>query len=302
MQIIFLGSGSALPTKERMLSSMVINRDGENILFDCGESTQFQMVTAGVKPFRIKNIFITHLHGDHIFGLPGLLSTMSLLKRTEPITVFGPKGIKQFLDTSLNISCLFSKYEIKTIEIEEDFQGGILFENEQYIVSAAPIEHSVFTLGYRFQEKDKAGHLNVDKANAMGVIIGPLIGELKKGNPVTIDGKTILPEDVLGEKIKGKIICLATDTKYSPNTIALAKDCDVLIHEATLEAALQEKANEMLHSTTSDAAKAAKEANAKLLIITHISSRNDDIDKLTAECKDIFPNTIAAYDFLRLDI
>jgi ribonuclease Z len=302
MQVIFLGSGSALPTKERMLSAMVINRDGEKFLFDCGESTQFQMTSASVKPFKIKNIFITHLHGDHIFGLPGLLSTMSLLKRSDPITIYGPSGIKLFLETSFTVSGLIPRYEIKIEELPDDIDSRVLIENDEYIISAKKIEHSVISFGYRFEEKDKAGHLDINKATELGLTIGPLIGELKKGNSIQIDGKTINPEDVLGEKIKGKTICYATDTKYSLNTIELARNADVLIHEATFDASLSNKAIEMLHSTTYDAANVAKEANVKLLIITHISSRNEDIEKLIEECKSIFPNTIAAYDFLRLSI
>jgi ribonuclease Z len=165
-----------------------------------------------------------------------------------------------------------------------------------------PIEHSVFTLGYRFQEKDRAGHLIMEKAESLGLPIGPLVGELKKGLSVTVNGNIIKPEDVLGEKIKGRSICYATDTGYSLNTIELAKDADILVHEATLSSELQAEATEMKHSTTSDAATVAKKANVKLLIITHISSRNEDTESLINECKPIFPNSIAAYDFLRLNI
>jgi ribonuclease Z len=302
MEIIFLGSGSALATKERMLPSVVINREGENILFDCGEGTQFQMSNAGLKSFRIKNIFLSHLHGDHIFGLPGLLSTMNLLKRTEPLNIFGPVGIKEFLRMILKITTMTSRYEINIYELDYDFAGGIVFENEEYYVTALPLDHSLFDLGYRFQEKDRPGHLNLDKAQKYNLPMGPLIGELKKGNNVTFNGKVIKPEDVLECPIKGKSIAILTDTKPCENCILLAKEADVLIHEATFEKELSENAQEMKHSTTIDAAQVAKNANVKLLIITHISSRNNDVYKLFEECESIFKNTIVAYDFLRLQI
>jgi ribonuclease Z len=302
MDIIFLGTGSALPTKERMLSSMVINREGENFLFDCGEACQFQMMSCGVKPFRIKNVFITHLHGDHIYGLPGFLSTMSLLKRTEPVRIFSPAGLKTFIDVSFKISKTIPKYEIIIEEFDEDYKGGIILDHPEYTVSAIPIEHSVFTLGYRFQEKDKPGHLIPEKASEHLLPLGPLVGELKKGKSVIIEGREIKPEDVLGEKTPGKSVCYITDTKYSLNTIEISREADVLIHESTFDFEMSEKANEMKHSTSMDAARAAKEANVKMLILTHISSRNEDVEKLVFESKTVFENTIAASDFLKVSV
>jgi ribonuclease Z len=302
MEIIFLGSGSALPTKERMLPCIVINRDGENILFDCGEGTQFQMANAGIKPFRIKNIFISHLHGDHIFGLPGLLSSMNLFKRTDPLNIFGPVGLKDYLEACFRTTNTTKRYEINITEIPNDFTGGVIYENDEYFVDSLPLEHSLFDLGFRFQERDKAGHLDLEKAKEFNLPMGPAIGELKKGNPITVEGKIIHPKDVLGDTIKGKAITIATDTKYCENAVKLAKSSDILIHEATFEKELWDNAREMKHSTTIDAAQTAKEADVKLLIITHISSRNDDIDKLTDECKSIFKSTIAAYDFMRISI
>jgi len=302
IEIIFLGSGSALPTKERMLPSIVISREGENFLFDCGEGSQFQMASCGVKPFKIKNIFISHLHGDHIFGLPGLISSMNLFKRIDPINIFGPVGIKDFLDTAFKVSNMTKRYEINITEIPIDFSGGVILDTEEYFVEALPLEHSLFDLGYRFQEKDKPGHLDIEKANALNIPMGPVIGELKRGNSIELNGKLIFPEDVLGSRIKGKSITIATDTKYCENAIKLAQNSDILIHEATFEKELSDKAREMNHSTTIDAAETAKKAMAELLIITHISSRNDDIDKLIEECKSIFENTIAAYDFMRISL
>jgi ribonuclease Z len=302
MEIIFLGSGSALPTKERMLPSIVINREGENFLFDCGEGTQFQMASCGVKPFKIKNIFISHLHGDHIYGLPGLISSMNLFKRTDPLNIFGPTGLKEFLETTFKVTNMTRRYEMSITELAPDFSGGIIVENDDYSVEAKPLEHSLFDLGYRFQEKDKPGHLDLEKAKKFNLPMGPNIGELKRGNSIIHEGKTIHPSDVLGKDIKGKSVTIATDTKYCENSAALAMNSDILIHEATFEKDLWDKAQEMNHSTTVDAAKIAKQAKVKLLIITHISSRNDDIDKLVDECKPIFESTIAAYDFMRITI
>jgi ribonuclease Z len=302
MEIVFLGTGSALPTKERMLSSMILNREGENYLFDCGEASQFQMMNAGVKPFKIKNIFITHLHGDHIYGLPGLISSMSLLKRTEPLTIFSPAGLKSFLDSAFRVSKTIPKYDVIINEFEEDFTGGMILDDPEFTVSAIPIEHSLFTLGYRFQEKDKPGHLILEKALAHSLPMGPLVGELKRGNPVIIEGREVKPEDVLGDKTRGKSVCYITDTKYSYNSIKISENADILVHESTFDFEMSEKAIEMKHSTSVDAARVAREAKARLLVLTHISSRNEDVEKLVNESKTIFNDTIAAHDFLRISI
>ncbi|HEY9187253.1 MAG TPA: ribonuclease Z [Ignavibacteria bacterium] len=300
IEVVFLGTGSALPTKERMLPSIAINYNGETILFDCGEGTQFQMSNFGIKPFKIKNIFISHLHGDHFFGLPGLLSTMNLFKRTEEINIFGPEGIKNFLFECFKITNMTKRYDINITEIPDSFEGGILFENENYFIQSIPLEHSIFDLGFRFQEKNKPGHYNLEKAKKFNLPIGPLIGELKKGNSVFYNNQKINPEDVLDELIKGKSITIITDTKFSENAIKLAKDTDLLIHEATFEESLIDKAKEMNHSTTIDAAQTALLSNSQKLIITHISARNEDLDKLVNECKKIFINSHYAYDSLRI--
>lgn len=302
IEIVFLGTGSALPTKDRMLPSIVINYEGESILFDCGEGTQFQMNSYNIKPFKIKNIFISHLHGDHFFGLPGLLSSMNLFKRTEPISIYGPTGLKQFLDICFQVTHMTKRFEINVVEISEDFKEGILFETDKYYIKSIPLDHSLFDLGFRFQEKDKPGHFNPDKASIYNLSAGPLIGELKKGKSIVYNGNLINPQNVLDEPIKGKSITIATDTKFTEKAIKLSENSDILIHEATFEESLFEKAREMNHSTTVDAANTAKLANVKQLIITHISSRNEDIEKLTNESKKIFENTICAYDSLRITL
>jgi ribonuclease Z len=207
-----------------------------------------------------------------------------------------------FVESALQVSMMTNRYEINIHEIGNDFTGGIIFENDEYYVTASPLDHSLFDLGFRLQEKDRPGHLNLEKAQKYNLPMGPLIGELKKGNNITFNGSVIKPEDVLEEPIKGKSIAIVTDTKPCENCISLAKEADILIHEATFEKELLENAQEMKHSTTIDAAETAKNANAKLLIITHISSRNNDANKLVEECKSIFQNTIVAYDFLRVKI
>ncbi|PLT34786.1 ribonuclease Z [Bacillus sp. V5-8f] len=304
MDLVFLGTGAAVPAKARNVSSIalqLLEERGAVWLFDCGEATQHQILKTPVKPRKIEKIFITHLHGDHIFGLPGLLGSRSFQGGVDELTIYGPPGVEEFVKTSIRVSGTHLKYSLKVIEIE----GGTLFEDEQFTVSALPLAHGMFCLGYRIVEHDRPGSLLIDKLRAEGVKPGPAFKALKNGENVNLeDGRILNAADYVGAPQRGRIITILGDTRPCDNAVVLAKDADYLIHEATFAQDEHEMAHDYFHSTTAQAATMAKRANAKHLLLTHISSRYtaEDSDRLRTESMEIFPRSIIAEDLLSIKI
>ncbi|WP_379966550.1 ribonuclease Z [Ectobacillus sp. sgz5001026] len=305
MEFVFLGTGAGVPSKGRNVSAValqLLEERGATWLFDCGEATQHQVLYTSVRPRRIEKIFITHLHGDHIFGLPGLLGSRSFQGGEEPLTVYGPKGLKEYIDIALSVSGTHIKYQLDIVELDED---GVVFEDEQFSVTAAHLSHGIECYGYRIEEKDIAGTLLVDQLVDMGIKPGPIYKKLKEGQLVTLEDGTILKgTDFIGPPQKGRVVTILGDTRYCEASIELAKYADVLVHEATLAADAEELAFSYFHSTTLQAATIAKLADVKQLILTHISSRyqGEVIDKLEEEAKEIFPNTQIAEDLMHFGI
>jgi len=301
---LFLGTGAGIPAKLRNVTSIALKLLEERKavwLFDCGEATQHQILHTSLKPRRIEKIFITHLHGDHIFGLPGLLGSRSFQSGDSELTVFGPKGLRQFITVSLQISDTHLQYPLKIVEIED----GIIFEDDQFLVEAAKLDHAVESFGYRIIEKDKPGTLNAKKLRDDGIPPGPIYAKLKNGESVELDNQKIIHgKDYLGPTIKGRIITILGDTRTCANALKLAANADVLVHESTFSADNEEMAYEYFHSTTTQAAKTALQANAKMLCLTHISSRYglEDSKHLVEEAKSIFKNTYIAHDFFEIPI
>lgn len=296
MQILFLGTGAGMPSKQRNTSSMILKlleERGSNWMFDCGEATQHQILRTTVKPRKIEKIFITHLHGDHIYGLPGLLGSRSFLGGDELLTIYGPKGIKDWLEVTLITSQTHLKYPLKIIEIEE----GIIFEDEQFIVEARLLEHVVPCYGYRVTQKQLAPELLIEKADALGVPRGPLLRLLKSGQDVELpNGNVVRSSEVTGEPKEGFKLAVLGDTRYCENSILLAKESDVLIHEGTFDTGTEELAREYGHSTIVDAANVCEKAGAKNLIVNHISARfmPEDIKNLAVQVSEYnFPIYIA---------
>ncbi|MEK3975302.1 ribonuclease Z [Psychrobacillus sp. FSL K6-1267] len=296
MQILFLGTGAGMPSKQRNTSSMILKlleERGSNWMFDCGEATQHQILRTTVKPRKIEKIFITHLHGDHIYGLPGLLGSRSFLGGDELLTIYGPKGIKDWLEVTLITSQTHLKYPLKIIEIEE----GIIFEDEQFIVEARLLEHVVPCFGYRVTQKQLAPELLIEKADELGVPRGPLLRLLKSGQDVELpNGNVVRSSEVTGEPKEGFKLVVLGDTRYCENSILLAKESDVLIHEGTFDTGTEGLAREYGHSTIVDAANVSEKAGAKNLIINHISARfmPEDIKNLLVQVSEYnFPIYIA---------
>ncbi|WP_459499560.1 ribonuclease Z [Bacillus sp. C1] len=299
MDFVFLGTGAGVPSKGRNVSSIalqLLEERGETWLFDCGEATQHQILHTSVRPRRIEKIFITHLHGDHIFGLPGLLGSRSFQGGTTPLTVYGPKGIKQFVEVALSVSKTHVKYPLEIVEITEE---GIVFEDPQISVETKRLSHGIECFGYRIVEKDIKGHLLVEKLLGAGVKPGPIFKRLKDGETVELDdGRVLHGEDFIGPPQKGRIITILGDTRYCEASRELAQDADVLVHEATFAAVDEMQAHDYFHSTTRQAASIALQANVKRLILTHISSRyqGDTYKELLQEARALFVNTEMAMD------
>lgn len=303
MELQFLGTGAGMPSKMRNTSAVVLNlaAEGEGYwLFDCGEATQHQILHTSLKPRKINKIFITHLHGDHIFGLPGLLSSRAFLGGDEPLDIYGPAGLAEWLKTTLRITKSHLNYPLRVHEIEE----GIIYEDENFIVTAKGLQHVISCFGFRIEQKSLAGKLLIEKALAAGVPKGPLLKKLKDGEDVVLDdGRVVYSRDVTGERQEGFKVAILGDTSYCENAVELAKEADILVHEATFDIETGNLAKEYGHSTIGDAARVANEAGAKALIANHISARfmPSDLAKLITQGKAIFPTLYIAADFARFE-
>lgn len=306
MQITFFGTSSGVPTRSRNVSSVALRlpQRAEVWLFDCGEGTQHQLLHSELKISQITRIFITHLHGDHIFGLMGLLATYGLAGNPTKIDVYGPPGLNDYIKACQRYSFTHFSYPLKVHTVEP----GIVYEDDEYIVKCGLLKHRVTAFGYRIEEKDRPGRFDVEKAKELGIPSGPIYGKLKRGEKVSLpDGTVINGADLCGPTQTGRKLVYCTDTVFCEGAIELAQDADLLIHEATFAHQDAELAFQRLHSTSTMAAQVALAANAKHLIMTHFSPRyapgNDiQLNDLLEEAKAIFPNTTMAYDFLAHEV
>jgi ribonuclease Z len=300
LELFFLGTGAGMPTKQRNVTSIALNLLVERDsfwLFDCGEGTQHQILRSPVKLSKTDKIFITHLHGDHLYGLPGLLSSRAYSGGEGPLTIYGPIGIQSYVEQCLAISESRISYEMSFVEIE---QAGVIWEDDKFRIEVAELQHRIACFGYRIIELDQPGKLNADKCHEMNIPPGPIYGQLKKGNKVQLpDGRWVDGQDYLEPAISGRVVTILGDTLYCPGAILLAQDADVLVHEATFAAERQDLAMQYHHATSIDAARVAQEANVIDLIMTHISSRyqEQDTDVLLEEAKKIHDNSFIASDF-----
>lgn len=304
MLLYFLGTGAGRPSPQRNVAGIAVrlpDTKGEVWLFDCGEGTQHQLLFSPFTLRKITRVFITHLHGDHIFGLPGLLASRSFSSKDQKLAVYGPAGIRQFLETALSLSSTRLSYPLEINEIEP----GAELQISSWKVKVGSVNHGVASFGYRLEERDRPGRLNAEKLQEMGVAPGPVYGKLKSGKTVKLeDGRVLRGTDFVGPPRRGRHVAIIGDTRYSQAAIDLAKNADVLVHEATFAKALEDRAYEFYHSTTYQAARVASAAEVKTLILTHFSSRYRPgfYGKLLAEAKSVFPNTYLAEDHFYLEI
>jgi ribonuclease Z len=300
MQVVFLGTSASVPTPKRSLPGILVKREDERFMFDCGENTQRQMMIARTGFHKKMKIFITHMHGDHVLGLPGLLQTMALLNRTRDLDIYGTPGIERFL-TDMKETVQFGL--TFTVKIHEIAEPGIICDEEQYTVEAVKSNHVINSLAYALAEKSKPGRFYPKKAKVLGIKEGPLWSELQKGKNVILpNGRTVKPEDVMGPSRNGRKIVYTGDTRPFKDLAEFASDADLLINDCTLADDLAERAEEDGHSTPSQAAENAKKAKVKKLVLTHISARYDDTTPLLKQAKKIFKNTVVAEDFFRIEL
>ena len=274
MIIVPLGVASATPTAVRHLPAVALWREGDVHLFDCGENAQMRMLQAGLKRSKIENILISHFDVDHFSGLLGLISTLQLQRRENPLTIAGPKGIKKFVEWNIDFANINLNFELNFVEVEEGFESERVVDADEYYIEARPLNHTIFCVGYRFQEKDKPGKVDAAKAESLGITEDEQFKTLKAGEDVELEDGTIVKSyDVVGHPRPGDSFAYITDTKYCPNAVKLAMNTNILYHEATFSESLADKAAETGHSTSADAARVANEAQTKLLVIGHFSAR-----------------------------
>ncbi|QQG39080.1 MAG: ribonuclease Z [Candidatus Woesearchaeota archaeon] len=292
MEITFLGTSAMLPTKNRNPTAVLLSYSNENFLFDCAEGTQRQMRIKGISPTKITKILISHWHGDHILGLPGIIQSLGAGQYKKTLNVYGPKGTRQNFQNMFSWFSFPVRIDIKVHEIEKD---GKFFENEEFMLEAYKLDHGIACLGYSFIEKDRR-RINLEYLKKFDLKKHPILKELQKGKDIEWKGKKISVDKATIVK-KGKKIAFVTDTAYTNNIIKAAKDADVLICESTWMHQEDEKTFDYKHLTTAKAAKAAKEAKVDKLILTHFSQRYRDTKEIEAEAKKTFKNTICAKDF-----
>jgi len=300
LSVIFLGTSGSTPTPQRSLPAIAIKRKGEIILFDCGEGAQRQMIMAKLSFHRKMKIFITHMHGDHVLGLPGLIQTMSLFDRQRKLEIYGPKGLKEFVDVIQRTVQYTLTFPLEIHEIEKP---GTICEEGEYAILAEEADHVIPSFAFALVEKPRPGKFYPEKARELGIPEGPLWSKLQKGHSVTLpDGRKIKPSEVVGPPRPGRKIVYSGDTRPCMNVVRLARNADLLIHDATLDDELFDKAYEDGHSTPSQVAEIAKKANVRRLVLTHISARYRSAEKLLEQAKRIFPNVLIAEDFMEIEV
>jgi len=298
-RIIFLRTSGSWPTIKRNAPSVAIKRGREVILFDCGEGTQRQLQKSKLSYMQISKIFITHFHGDHFLGIPGLIQTMQLNDRELPLHIYGPKGMKKLVGQLLSLGYFINNYNIIAHEVDE---GSDLDFND-YSVHVLRVKHGVPTIAYALVEKMRPGKFNKSKALNFGIPEGPLFSKLQRGEIVILkNGRTIKPNMVLGPPRKGRKIVISGDTKPIEGMIDFARDADVLIHEATFDSTFEDISSDFGHSTALQAAKIAKKANVDKLLLNHISPRYLDDNILQDEARKIFKNSYVVKDFQEVEI
>jgi len=298
-RLLLLGTSAAVPTISRSHPCIALWWRGETLLFDCGEGAQRQMMSANLSLERISSIFITHMHGDHVLGLPGLLMTMTLQNRRTPLKIYGPKGLKQFIESCLPMIFYQPSFPIGVEEVRQNSQVS----GKKYKVYSREVNHSVESYAYCFKEDDRPGKFDVKKAEALGIKPGPLRSMLVDGKPVTVEeGRIVKPGDVVGPPRPGVKIVYTGDMGPTPGFEDFCRNADILIHEATFDEEMSGEAGSLQHSTCIDAAKLAAAAGVKRLILTHISSRYGDASMMLEQAKRFFENVQVAEDFMSVEI
>lgn len=298
MQLTFLGTGGGMPSPSRGVSAIALQVGREVLLFDCGEGTQRQFMQSSVSFMKVTNIFITHFHGDHFLGLPGLIQSMSFSGRKEPLALHGPSGMIETAEQILSLGYFQLGFQVTATEMED----GDSVDLGPLTVMAVAGEHTVPALSFVIEEKERRGRFLTERAKELGVIPGPQFSILQSGGEIVVGDRLVRSEDVLGPPRKGRKVVISGDTRPTSRLTEAARGADVLIHEATLDSSMKEGAKSYGHSTAREAGEVAREADVHMLILTHISNRYDDLSILEAEAQEVFPRTIIAEDLMSLKV
>ncbi len=299
LSVTFLGTGAAVPTLDRNVAGLAVQREGETLLFDCGEGNQRQMMRFGVG-FSFREIFFSHYHADHLLGVTGLLRTMGLQDRSAPVTLYGPKGAQRVLGAAINLGIERNKFPVDIVEIKP----GDRLARDDYEIVVFETEHRADTVGYALVEHTRLGRFNPDRARELGIPEGPFWGQLHKGKTITLpDGRMVGPAELVGSPRAGRKLVYTGDTRPHLSVIEASRGADLLVHEATFGGDEMARAQETGHSTAAEAARVALEAGARRLVLTHISSRySRDAAELLAEARSVFPETVIARDGMTVDV
>ena len=297
-KVTFLGTGGSVPTKKRNLPSLAVRTDGGLVMFDCGEGTQKQFLIAKLGFNREMRILISHMHADHILGIPGILHSMSFMGRSRDLEIYGPPGICEFVKCTTETVKFRPMFPIRTVEVH----AGTIARTDSYTIKAAWADHSVPCLAYSLTENDKPGRFHPAKARELGVPKGPLWKTLQMGKPVRVGRRRIDASRVVDPPRKGLKITYGVDTRPCERVIELASGSDLLIHDGMFSSDASERAREYGHSTVVEAAKIAKRSHSRNLALTHFSAIYADLSQLLAEAKAIFPRTIVAEDLRSLEL
>lgn len=299
LDLTVLGSGASLPTLQRRTTSVAVQRGGDVYLIDCGEGMQLQWRRAGLRFSKLRAICVSHMHGDHVNGIVGLLQTLALNGREEGLDLIGPPGVRGLVDSARKNVGLRLGYPLEVREVE----GGDVVVADGYRISCGPLDHGPPTLGYRLYELPRPGRFDVEAARRLGVPEGPLFGRLQRGEPVELeDGSEVLPEQVLGEPRRGSTVAYCVDTRPCDGAVELARDADLFICDATFTEELTIEARRRGHSTARQAAEMARRAGARRLLLIHVSARYHDPRALLQEAVEVFPHTEVAQDLMEMQV
>jgi ribonuclease Z len=299
LSLTFLGTAAACPTVDRNVSGIALVREGEMLLFDCGEGTQRQMMRYAVG-FSFKDLFLTHYHSDHFLGLIGLFRTMGLMDRKDGVTIYGPRPAHKILAHALAVGIERTKFPVEIVELAP----GVVLDRGEYEIRTFATEHRTDTIGYQLVEHDRLGRFDPEAARAAGVPEGPFWGKLHRGMTVTLsDGRSVTPEGIVGPPRPGRTVVYSGDTRPCQGVLLASHGADLLVHEATFGTDERERAMETGHSTAAEAAELAREAGVRRLVLTHISARySREAPELLAEAAAIFPEVTIARDGVTVEV
>ncbi len=299
IRLTFLGTSAAAPTVTRNVTALALKREGDLLLFDCGEGTQRQMMRYGTG-FDVKDVYFTHLHADHFLGIIGFVRTLWMADRQDPMRLYGPKPAGRILSQALSLGLQGARFPIEIHELKD----GEAVQRDGYEVRAFKVDHRISAMGYALSEPNRPGRFNLERARELGIPEGPLFGRLQHGEAVVLpDGRSIAPSEVLGPARPGRTIVISGDTRPCPTTRQAASGADLLVHEATFGDEEMERALETSHSTAREAARLAREANVRRLVLTHVSSRYDlDVGPLLKQAREEYPKVEFAHDGLQVEV